>query len=182
MASSEPGWCFKGCSEGPWLQEVTSESMSVGGSREKPPGAGGALGWGAGRGAQASLWTRLEPLRLHMVSCVSNCGADDADTEAVSPPPGACTQGHGNRRCAENTEAPPSLSLAGIMVSEGAPPPGTRVSRVRGESGVLQGMNQPGLAQACPPPPETRKVTIWFRLNHFTDKSQGGAGWGGWWG
>lgn len=40
----------KGCSEGPWLQEVTSESMSVGGSREKPPGAGGALGWGGRAG------------------------------------------------------------------------------------------------------------------------------------
>ena len=163
----------KGCSEGPWLQEVTLESMSVGGSREKLPGAGGALG-GQGRGVQVSLWTRSEP--LHLLSCASNFGVNDVDTEAVSPPPGL-HPGPRKSAAVPRTQKPLHHShwLASwcLKASSSRNPREQSERRARRPSG-----DEPAwLAQACPPPPETRKVRIWFRLNHFTNKSQGGE-WG----
>lgn len=114
-----------------------------------------------------------------MVSCVSNCGADDADTEAVSPPP-SLHPGPWKSAAVPRTQKllhhshwPASWCL---KASSSRNPREQSERRIRRPAG-----NEPAwLAQACPPPPETRKVTIWFRLNHFTDKSQGGAGWGGW--
>ena len=74
----------------------------------------------AGRGVQASPRTRSEPLRLHVVSCVSDFRAERMWAQGLGLPPGSAPRAPEVGCHAENTEAALSLSLAGITVSEGA--------------------------------------------------------------
>ena len=176
----------KGCSEGPWLQEVMLETCQW----EEPGRSHQELEetWEDRAGGPSIPVDKVRATASHMVSCVSNFGADDVDTEAVSPPPGLhpgprkpaavlrtlkplhhshwpasrCLKASSSRNPHEQSESRagrPAGDEPTWLAQACPPPPETRKVR------------------ACPPPPETRKVRIWFRLNHFTNKSQGG-GWG----
>lgn len=176
-ASSEPGGVSQRLLRGTLAaggdlgKHVSGRKQGEATGSWRSPGVGGQ--GGGPRHPCGQGWSR----------CVSTWSAVSATVELMMRTqrlcllPRACTQGPRNRLlCREHRSS--SITLTGrhhgLKASSSRNPREQSERRIRPPAG-----NEPAwLAQACPPPPETRKVTIWFRLNHFTDKSQGGAGWG----
>lgn len=65
----------------------------------------------AGRGVQALSRTASEPLRLHVVSTVSNFGAEMMWTQGLGLLPRVCTQGSGSQPlCQDHRSRPITLA------------------------------------------------------------------------
>ena len=81
----------KGCSEGPWLQEVTLETCQW----EEPGRSHQELEetWEGRAGGPSIPVDKVRATASHMVSCVSNFGADDERALPLSwasPPEWSC--------------------------------------------------------------------------------------------
>ena len=130
----------KGCSEGPWLQEVTLETCQW----EEPGRSHQELEetWEGRAGGPSIPVDKVRATASHMVSCVSNFGADDVDTEAMSPPPGLHP---GPRKPAAVRRTQKPLHHSHWPASRCLKASSSRnPHEQRAEPGVLQGMNPPG--------------------------------------